>query len=63
MHCSHCASLMAELETLKEGHTKQSRYECPICKRTQLITKTIDQWKENLSLQMERVTKHEFYNT
>ncbi len=63
MHCSHCASLMAELETLQEGHTEQSRYECPICGQIQLTTKTIDQWKEKLSQQMDRALKHPFYNT
>ncbi|MCG8093582.1 MAG: hypothetical protein JAZ17_08130 [Candidatus Thiodiazotropha endolucinida] len=46
---------MAKLETQQEGHTEQSRYECPVCGRTQLTTKTIDQWKEHLSLQMGRL--------
>jgi transposase-like protein len=63
MHCSHCASLMAELETHQEGHTEQSRYECPICGRTQLTTKTIDQLKDSLSLQMERVSKQTLHHT
>ena len=63
MHCSHCASLMAELETHQEGHTEQSRYECPVCGRTQLITKTIDQWKENVSLQMGRMPRQTLRHT
>ena len=55
MHCSHCASLMAKLESQKSGHTEQSRYECPTCGRTQLSTRTIDQWKEQLTAQMSRL--------
>ncbi|MCU7796341.1 MAG: hypothetical protein KZQ75_04325 [Candidatus Thiodiazotropha sp. (ex Myrtea spinifera)] len=54
MNCSHCASLMARLESQKIGQTEQSRYECPTCGRTQLTTRTIDQWKEQLSGQMSR---------
>jgi transcription elongation factor Elf1 len=45
---------MAKLESQKSGHTEQSRYECPTCGRTQLSTRTIDQWKEQLSTQMSR---------
>jgi transcription elongation factor Elf1 len=45
---------MALLETQKSGHTEQSTYECPTCGRTQLSTKTIDQWKEQLTAQMSR---------
>ena len=63
MHCSHCTSLMAELETQQEGHTEQSRYECPVCGRTQLITKTIDRWKENLTQQMGRLPKQTLRHT
>jgi transposase-like protein len=63
MHCSHCASLMAKLETQQEGHTEQSRYECPVCGRTQLTTQTINQWKGTLSLQMGRAAKQQHYNT
>lgn len=63
MHCSHCTSLMAELETLQEGHTEQSKYECPVCGRTQLITKTIDRWKANFSQQMGHIPKQTLRHT
>jgi transposase-like protein len=46
MHCSHCSSLMAEIETQKDGRIEQSRYECPICGRTQLVTRTLEQWND-----------------
>jgi|GEM_PF-2619920 len=41
MHCSHCASLMAETETRQDGRTEQSRFECPVCGREQLLTRRI----------------------
>lgn len=63
MHCSHCSSLMAEVETRKEGRTEQSRFECPVCGRTQLITRTLDQWKENLTLQMGRLARQALRQT
>lgn len=63
MHCSHCSSLMAEVETQKEGRTEQSRFECPVCGRTQLITRTLDQWKENLTLQMGRLARQALRQT
>jgi transcription elongation factor Elf1 len=46
---------MAQLETKKSGQTEQTTYECPTCGRTQLSTRTIDQWKEQLSTQMSRL--------
>ncbi|MCU7847401.1 MAG: hypothetical protein KZQ89_05245 [Candidatus Thiodiazotropha sp. (ex Lucinoma kastoroae)] len=63
MHCSHCSSLMAEVETQKEGRTEQSLFECPVCARTQLITRTLDQWKENVSLQTERMARRVLRHT
>jgi DNA-directed RNA polymerase subunit M/transcription elongation factor TFIIS len=38
MHCSHCSSLMAEVETQQDGRTEQTRFECPNCGRSQLVT-------------------------
>ncbi len=38
MRCSHCSSLMAEVETQKDGRTEQTRFECPNCGRSQLVT-------------------------
>jgi transposase-like protein len=49
MHCSHCSSLMAVIETQKDRRTEQSRYECPVCGRTQLVTRTLDQWNDHLT--------------
>ncbi len=63
MHCSHCSSLMAEVESQKEGRTEQSLFECPVCGRTQLITRTLDQWKENLTLQMGRLARQTLRHT
>lgn len=41
MRCSHCSSLMAEVETENDGRTEQSRFECPTCGRSQLVTQRI----------------------
>lgn len=57
MHCSHCSSLMAEIETQKDVNIEQSRYECPVCRRTQLVTRTLDQWKDHLALMSGRLAK------
>lgn len=38
MRCSHCSSLMAEVETQQDGRTEQTRFECPNCGRSQLVT-------------------------
>jgi transcription elongation factor Elf1 len=57
MHCSHCSSLMAEIETQKDGRIEQSRYECPVCGREQLSTRTLDQWKDRLTLLTGRLER------
>jgi len=38
MRCSHCSSLMAEVESQNDGRTEQTRFECPNCGRSQLVT-------------------------
>jgi NAD-dependent SIR2 family protein deacetylase len=55
MHCSHCASHMAKLDTQKDGDTEQLIYECPTCGRTQLTTRTVNHWKEQMKMQMSRI--------
>lgn len=57
MHCTHCSSLMAEIETQKDVKIEQLRYECPVCRRTQLVTRTLDQWKDHLSLESGRLAR------
>lgn len=41
MQCSHCNSLMAEVETHQAGRTEQKRFECQVCGRTELVTQRI----------------------
>ena len=37
MRCSHCRSEMHETETLVEGHSRQTWYECPLCNTHQTV--------------------------
>jgi ribosomal protein L37AE/L43A len=50
MHCSHCKSLMAEIAVLQDTYTEQTHYECPVCQRTQLVTKRIYLRKNDLTV-------------
>jgi len=39
MRCSHCSSLVFEVETLVDGHIEQSHFECSFCGMSQLVTR------------------------
>ena len=41
MRCSHCSSLVFEVETLVDGHIEQSHFECSFCGMSQLVTRRI----------------------
>jgi hypothetical protein len=47
MHCSHCKSLMVEVGVQRDDRTEQTLYECPVCQRTQLVTRTLHQWRSD----------------
>lgn len=46
MRCKHCDSTLIETETVKEGHTEQTLYECPNCGRTALNSRFISDREE-----------------
>ena len=41
MRCSHCSSLVFEVETLVDGHIEQSHFECSFCGMSQLVTRRL----------------------
>jgi transcription elongation factor Elf1 len=55
MHCSHCKSLMAEVGVQRDNQTEQTRYECPVCQRTELITRHLVHWRNDLSVSNCRI--------
>jgi phage FluMu protein Com len=57
MHCSHCNSLMAEVGVQRDSRTEQTLYECPICQRTQLVTRTLHQWRNDAQSTTHRLAK------
>jgi hypothetical protein len=50
MHCSHCKSLMAEVGVQRDNRTELALYECSVCRRTQLVTRSLHQWRNGPSL-------------
>ncbi len=43
MYCQRCRSLMLMAEQNRQGHTEQTRYECPNCGRGELLTRRIQE--------------------
>ena len=41
MHCTHCFSLMIEMERQRDDRTEQTRFECPTCGRNHLVTRQV----------------------
>ncbi len=41
MRCSHCHSLMFEVEIIQEGLTEQTLFECPACCRNHLYSRRL----------------------
>ncbi len=41
MHCTHCFSLMIQMEHQQDRRTEQTRFECPNCGRNHLSTRQV----------------------
>jgi len=60
MNCSHCFSLMIEMEHQQDSRTTQTRFECPTCGRGHLVTRQTSLMNLRLDT-LERVAEGKRY--